>query len=333
MSGGSDSEASQLPPAIVISGPTAAGKTAVAIELARRFPVDLISVDSAQVYRGMDVGSAKPDAATLAQFPHALIDIRDPEHAYSAADFIRDAGEKMRQSQRNGRIPLLVGGTTLYIKALRYGLDELPAADPSVRAALAEQAEKLGWPAMHRELITIDPAMKRQIRPNDPQRIQRALEIYRLTGRKPSELMSGRGPERMRDSLLMVITAADRTVLHQRIDRRWQHMIEQGLVDEVRKILARPGMSAESSVLRAVGYRQTIDYLDGKIDRKELVRRGAAATRQLAKRQLTALRQFGRALWYDPFFADTMDAKALKKICFAHINKRVASFVALKSAN
>lgn len=328
----SDPAAKPLPPAIVVTGPTAAGKTAIAIELARRFPVDLISVDSAQVYRGMDVGSAKPDAAMLAQFPHALINIREPEHAYSAADFVRDASELMQLSRRNGRIPLLVGGTTLYIKALRYGLDELPAADPSVRATLAEQAEKRGWAALHGELVAIDPVLKNHIRPNDPQRIQRALEIHRLTGRRPSEMMSGRGPDRMRNSLFIVITPADRSVLHQRIDDRWRQMIDHGLIDEVRKLLARSGMSADSSVLRAVGYRQTVDYLNGEIDQQELVLRGAAATRQLAKRQLTALRQFGRALWYDPFFTDTMGRNALKTNCFAHINKRVAGFTTLKPA-
>ena len=328
MTDSSDPAADLLPPAVVITGPTAAGKTAVAIELARRFPVDLISVDSAQVYRGMNVGSAKPDADTLAQFPHALIDIREPEQTYSAADFVRDAGEQMQQSRRNGRIPLLVGGTTLYIKALRYGLDELPAADPSVRAALAEQAAKRGWAAMHTELVAIDPALRNHIRRNDPQRIQRALEIHHLTGRKPSELMSGRGPDRMRNSLFIVITPADRRVLHQRIDDRWRQMVEQGLIGEVQQLLARSGMNADSSVLRAVGYRQTIDYLHGKIDRNELVLRGAAATRQLAKRQLTALRQFGRALWYDPFFMDTMGRNALKTNCFAHINKRVARVAA-----
>ncbi|MEM7054128.1 MAG: tRNA (adenosine(37)-N6)-dimethylallyltransferase MiaA [Pseudomonadota bacterium] len=296
----------ELPPAVVISGPTAAGKTEVAIELAQLHPVDLISVDSAQVYRGMNVGTAKPDPNTLAQYPHALIDIREPEQPYSAADFVRDASDKMLQSYNNGRIPLLVGGTTLYINALRYGLDELPPADASVRAELEARARQIGWPAMHRELAEIDPLIGATIRPNDPQRIGRALEIHRLTGKRPSELMSGRGPDRMCASLFIVITAADRAVLHQRIDARWQQMIEHGLVREVEQLMARPGMSADSSVLRAVGYRQAIDYLNGEIGQDEFIRTGAAATRQLAKRQLTTLRQFRGALWYDPFVTDKM---------------------------
>ena len=316
----------RLPPTLVIAGPTAAGKTEIAMRLADQWPAELISADSAQVYRGLDVGTAKPDVETLRHYPHALIDIREPDQAYSAADFVDDATQRIHFARQHGRIPILVGGTTLYLNALRYGLDRLPPANESIRAALSKRAADLGWKALHRELSQLDPDLGRQIGPNDPQRIQRALEIHQITGRKPSDLMTGRGEDRMPDSLFLVITCADREVLHSRINRRWEQMQALGLVDEVRGLITRFPDFADLPAFRAVGYRQTIDYLDGRIRHVEWVAKGAAATRQLAKRQLTALRQFGRSRWYDPEFVDTMEANRLKSNGFALINKRVGEW-------
>lgn len=298
---------SSLPPCIVLTGPTAAGKTALAYALYDHLPCRLISVDSAQVYRGMDVGTAKPDPAELRRYPHALIDIREPETVYSAAEFVADAEMRIAEARAAACIPVLVGGTTMYLKALRYGLDALPEADPDLRAELAARAEEMGWSAMHACLADVDAAAAERIRPSDPQRILRALEIYRITGHPPSQLWSGRGVDRMRDSLMVVVTPADRSELHGRIDRRWSVMLEAGLLDEVGALLERPGLDRDSPVLRAVGYRQAIQCLNGEIDRATLVQRGAAATRRLAKRQLTALRQWSGGRWYDPLNGTTFD--------------------------
>lgn len=289
-----------LPPAVILTGPTAAGKTAVALALARRFPVALISADSAQVYRGLDVGSAKPDADTLANFPHALVDIRDPEDPYSAADFAADAVAAMQRATAAGRIPVVVGGTMLYLRALRYGLDPLPAADAATRARIEAEAARLGWPALHARLAAIDPVTAARIRPGDPQRIQRALEIHALTGRPPGELMHGRRADRLAGSLALVLTPADRHILHRNIARRWRQMMAAGVIGETARLLARPGISRELPALRAVGYRQVAAFLDGDGDLDECGRRVRAASRQLAKRQLTAMRQWPGALWYDP---------------------------------
>jgi len=299
--------AEALPAAVVVTGPTAAGKTDVALALAERFAVRLISVDSVQVYRGLDVGSAKPDRETLKRHPHALIDIRDPDEPYTAADFAADAGREMRDAARAGRLPVIVGGTALYLRALRYGLDAMPRADAAYRQQLAQRAGREGWPALHAELAGLDPDSARAIRPSDPQRIQRALEIHRATGRRPSELQSGRGRDRLRDSLMLVVAPADRGELHRRIGRRWERMLARGLLKETERVADAVGWRRDLPALRAVGYRQALDCLAGHFGRDELVVRGAAATRQLAKRQLTACRQWSGGFWYDPLNRRTND--------------------------
>ena len=298
---------SKLPPAVVICGPTAAGKTEIALEIARRMPVRLISADSVQVYRGMDIGTAKPDARTLEKFPHALIDIRDPEQAYSAAEFACDAGAEIDSAWVAGALPVVVGGTALYLRALRYGLDAMPSADAALRQRIADEADEAGWPAMHQRLAGLDPESGRRIRASDPQRIQRALEICLASGRPASTFHKGRGPDRLADSLLLVTSPADRGQLHRRIEVRWSKMLELGLIEEVEQLVNRPGLTRSSMALRAVGYRQTIEYLDGAFEREELVDRASAATRQLAKRQLTAFRKWTGGLWYDPLNLRTID--------------------------
>ncbi|MBL39243.1 MAG: tRNA (adenosine(37)-N6)-dimethylallyltransferase MiaA [Xanthomonadales bacterium] len=309
-----------MPPSVVICGPTAAGKTEIALEIARRLPVRLISADSVQVYRGMDIGTAKPDARTLAEFPHALIDIRDPEEGYSAAEFADDAGAEMASAWSGGALPVVVGGTALYLRALRYGLDAMPSADAALRQRIADEAEAVGWPAMHGRLAKLDPQSGRRIRVSDPQRIQRALEICLASGRPASSFHRGRGPDRLVDSLFLVVSPADRDQLHNRIEARWSRMLELGLVDEVERLLKRPGLSRRSMALRAVGYRQTLGYLDGALAREDLVDRASAATRQLAKRQLTAFRKWTGGMWYDPLNIRTID----------RIIKRVSRFGAAK---
>lgn len=286
-------------------GPTAAGKTALAMALCDQFPVRLISVDSAQVYRGLNIGSAKPDAATLARYPHDLIDIRDPDQAYSAADFAADAAASMRAAAAAGRWPVLVGGTSLYFRALLYGLDALPPADPTIRAQIAERASSLGWPALHAELERHDPATARRIRPSDPQRIQRALEVLELTGQGMSALQSG--PRLPRFACLrIVLTAADRSSLHARIGHRVEEMMASGLVEETRALVQAYPNSSDLPALRSVGYRQVLDGLESRVDMGQVPERIVAATRQLAKRQLTSFRKFHRALWYDPAQAEAV---------------------------
>lgn len=296
-----------LPACVVICGPTAAGKTEIAIELARRLPVRLISADSVQVYRGMNIGTAKPDPDTLARFPHALIDIRDPEQVYSAATFAEDAAAHMHSARAGGALPVIVGGTALYLRALRYGLDAMPAADSRLRKRISDAAAVSGWPAMHRWLARLDPESARRIRISDPQRIQRALEVCLASGRPATEFRRGHGSDRLAGSLMLVVSPTDRSELHRRIEKRWGRMLEQGLIDEVEQLLVRPGLTRQSMALRAVGYRQTLQYLDGEIDRAELVERASAATRQLAKRQLTSFRKWTGGLWYDPLNITTMD--------------------------
>lgn len=299
--------AGPLPPALVVCGPTAAGKTGIAMALADALPVRLISVDSVQVYRGLDIGSAKPDADTLSRYPHALIDIRDPEHPYSAADFASDAEREMRAASAAGRLPVLVGGTALYLRALRYGLDPMPAADPDIRARIEREAAEHGWRAQHARLAELDPASARRIRPTDPQRIQRALEVCLAGDRPASAYQRGQGPDRLESSLMLVIAPTDRSELHRRIDARWREMLEAGLLDEATALLQRPGFRRDLPAARAVGYRQCIEFLRGESDRETLERRGAAATRQLAKRQLTAFRQWTGGMWYDPLNQRTID--------------------------
>lgn len=289
----------RLPPAVVLTGPTAAGKTSVAMALAERFAVDLISVDSAQVYRGLDIGSAKLDLATRRRFPHALVDIRDPEQSYSAADFVRDCRVCLETSARSGRLPVLVGGTMMWLKSLIYGLDSLPSADPRVRRQISEQAQARGWAAMHAMLARTDTEAAASISPNDPQRIQRALEVIQLTGKGPTYFQRHNRLPRLA-TLRLVLTPADRHLLHQRIGKRLEIMLAEGFLDEVSTLRRRAGLRLDSPSMRSVGYRQAWQHLDGRLDRREFFNKTAAATRQLAKRQLTALRQFDGALWYDP---------------------------------
>ena len=282
----------QRPPAIFLMGPTATGKTALACALADRFPVELVSVDSALVYRGLDIGAAKPDAATLARYPHALIDIRDPSEPYSAAMFRDDALAVMRAIAERGKVPLLVGGTGLYLRALERGLSEMPAADPRVRARLQAEADAVGWPALHARLAARDPSAARRIRPNDAQRVQRALEAIELSGRSLSELhahaeRSLRIPYRV---LKLALVPVARTQLRERIAARFDAMLAAGFLDEVARLRARGDLSVDLPAMRAVGYRQAWEHLDGLHPAAEFRRRTIDATRQLAKRQTTWLR-------------------------------------------
>ncbi|GAB6043921.1 tRNA (adenosine(37)-N6)-dimethylallyltransferase MiaA [Endothiovibrio diazotrophicus] len=282
-------------------GPTASGKTDLAVALARELPCELISVDSALVYRGMDIGTAKPESAVLAEAPHRLIDILDPAEAYSAARFRDDALREMTGITAAGRIPLLVGGTMLYYRALTEGLSAMPSADPAVRERLDAEERSVGLAELHRRLAAVDSASGERIHPNDPQRIKRALELIELTGRTPSELYAeqrtNRPPYRW---LRAALTPADRGVLHQRIERRFDLMLEQGFVEEVEGLRARGDLSLELPSMRAVGYRQVWEYLDGRLDRAEMRERGIVATRQLAKRQFTWLRSTPATEWFDP---------------------------------
>lgn len=288
------------PAAIFLMGPTASGKTALACSLADRFPVELVSVDSALVYRGMDIGTAKPDKATQARYPHALIDIRDPAQPYSAADFAADAVPVMKAISARGNIPLLVGGTGLYFRALQQGLSDLPEADPDVRARLAAEADQAGWTAMHQRLVRLDPIAGGRIKPGDAQRIQRALEVIELTGRTLSEQQqSARSPFDWR-VLKLALVPTDRGPLAERIAVRFDQMLADGLLDEVRQLRARGDLHPDLPAIRAVGYRQAWEHLDGSISLPEFRDRGVFATRQLAKRQRTWLRGQLDARVFDP---------------------------------
>ncbi|SFS03836.1 tRNA dimethylallyltransferase [Dyella sp. OK004] len=288
-------------PAIFLMGPTASGKTALACALSERFPVELVSVDSALVYRGMNIGTAKPDAATLARYPHALIDIRDPAEPYSAADFRIDALAAMQAITARGRVPLLVGGTGLYFRALHRGLSSLPEADASIRERLTGEASTLGWSALHERLRQHDPAAAARIGSNDAQRIQRALEVIELTGRPLSEQQQGGNGERFPWRVLkLALLPTDRAPLHARIADRFDAMLAQGFLDEVRRLRARGDLHADLPAIRAVGYRQAWEHLDGLTGTAEFRDRGVFATRQLAKRQITWLRSELDARTFDP---------------------------------
>ncbi|WP_265415756.1 tRNA (adenosine(37)-N6)-dimethylallyltransferase MiaA [Novimethylophilus kurashikiensis] len=272
-------------------GPTASGKTAAAVELAQQMPVELISVDSALVYRDMNIGTAKPDAATLQQAPHHLIDIIDPTEAYSAAQFRTDALHLMGEATARGRIPMLVGGTMLYFNALQHGLSQLPQADPELREELIARAEKIGWPAMHEELQRIDPETAARLQPNDAQRIERALEIFLITRRPMSALLREDKTDRFPYRLLKIaLLPSDRAVLHQRIAQRFDLMLEEGLITEVKALRESYDLNPNMPSMRCVGYRQAWEYLEREISHAELREKGIAATRQLAKRQMTWLR-------------------------------------------
>lgn len=284
------SYADDRPVAIFLMGPTASGKTALACALADRFPVRLVSVDSALVYRGLDIGAAKPDAVTLARWPHRLIDIRDPVQPYSAADFRADALAAMGDIAQEGGVPLLVGGTGLYFRALEHGLSDLPEADAGLRARLSAEAAIVGWPALHQRLAGLDPPSAARIRPADAQRIQRALEVIELTGRRLSEQQGG-GQERLPWRILkLALLPTQRASLHAAIAMRFDAMLRDGFLDEARRLLDAVGPNFDLPAMRAVGYRQAWPYLAGEIDRDAFVQRAVFATRQLAKRQITWLR-------------------------------------------
>ncbi|WP_409311179.1 tRNA (adenosine(37)-N6)-dimethylallyltransferase MiaA [Pectobacterium sp. B1J-3] len=288
-----------LPPAIFIMGPTASGKTALAMTLRQYLPVELISVDSALIYKGMDIGTAKPSTEELAQAPHRLIDILDPSEAYSAADFRRDALREMARISTSGRIPLLVGGTMLYFKALLEGLSPLPSADAAVRQRIEAQAEEMGWEAMHRQLCEIDPVAAARIHPNDPQRLSRALEVFFVSGNTLTELTKMSGEALPYKVHQFAIAPATRELLHQRIEQRFHQMLAAGFEKEARALFARNDLHTALPSIRCVGYRQMWSYLSGEIDYDEMVYRGVCATRQLAKRQMTWLRGWDDVCWLD----------------------------------
>lgn len=288
-----DIEEQTAPPAIFIMGPTGSGKTDLAVRMLTeaKLPIEIISVDSALVYKGMDIGTAKPDAATLATAPHRLINMLDPVESYSAADFRRDALREMANITANGNIPVLAGGTMLYYRALEQGLSQLPAADPSIRKKLTTEAEAHGWQALHDRLRAIDPVAAERIHPNDPQRLQRALEVYEITGKSMTDMQQAERHDACPYRLLKIaLTPDDRAWLHERIERRFDLMLEQGLLDEVKSLYQRTDLHLELPSIRAVGYRQAWEHLDGKLDYNQMRNRAIVATRQLAKRQLTWLR-------------------------------------------
>lgn len=295
-----DSVADPRPLAILLTGPTASGKTELAVELVRQLPCEILSVDSAMVYRGMNIGTAKPGPEILARAPHRLIDILDPIESYSTARFRADALTAMAEIVARGRIPLLVGGTMLYFRGLQQGLAPLPDADPRVREALLRDARRLGWAAMHNRLAEVDPVAAARIHPNDPQRIQRALEIREISGEAMSDLLrSNRNtdPELPYRLLKLVRAPADRRTLHERIERRFRTMLDLGLVGEVESLWARGDLSPDLPSMRCVGYRQVLKYLLGEYNFDEMLHRGIVATRQLAKRQMTWLRAEKECHW------------------------------------
>ncbi len=289
------------PEYIAIAGPTASGKTAAALAIAQRVPLEIISVDSALVYRGMDIGTAKPSAAELAAVPHHLIDIRDPLHAYSAAEFVIDARRLIEDINARGKLPLLVGGTMLYFKALFEGLDDMPRADPEVRAAIASEALEKGWPALHAELAVVDPMTATRLAPNDSQRISRALEVFKITGQALSFFHQRSASKPLADasidtgadigaSCLISLEPTERSWLHERIALRFDAMLSSGFMDEVKALRARGDLTPDLPSMRCVGYRQAWEALDGTSPMNELRDKGVFATRQLAKRQITWLR-------------------------------------------
>ena len=297
---------------VMLLGPTASGKSAVAMALAERFPVEIVSVDSAQVYRLLEIGTAKPSRAERARVPHHLIDIVDPEDSYSAARFAADAHRLVTEISARGRLPLLVGGTMLYAKALREGLHELPPASAELRAELDREAEQIGWPALHTRLAGVDPATAARLAPGDSQRIQRALEVYLLTGQPLSHWIAQQRSDAAPplEALRISLEPSDRSVLHARIETRFRAMLAAGLIDEVKQLRERPTLHSELPALRSVGYRQVWAWLDQPGPMEALANAGIAATRQLAKRQLTWLRSDPGRLVIDCLAPDCADQVA-----------------------
>ncbi len=304
------------PDVICIMGPTASGKTALAMDLSKKRDIALISVDSAQIYRGMNIGTGKPDAETLEKFPHRLIDIHEPTHPYSASEFRSDALREIKTAAKSGKTPILVGGTMLYFKVLRDGLADMPDADPTVRKEIEELAGERGWEAVHKKLAEVDPQSAQRIHPNDPQRLQRALEVYLVSGRSISEHHSD---EKLAKELgnvdlpcklhFFAIQPEDRSVLHERIAQRFHGMLQQGLVDEVKALHERDNLHDMLPSIKSVGYRQVWQYLEGDLDYDQMVERSIIATRQLAKRQLTWLRS-----WPDLHTLSESSAKSIDNV-------------------
>lgn len=313
-----------LPPAIFLMGPTASGKTDLALQLADALPCEIISVDSALIYRGMDIGSAKPNAEILQKYPHHLIDILDPAQSYSAAQFRDEALQAMADITARGRIPLLVGGTMLYFKALTEGLAAMPSADPEVRARLEQQAASEGWAALHTELQRIDPVSAQRIHPNDPQRLLRALEVWHISGQTMTQLRAKQSLEKQQllasngahlpyNVATFAIAPQQRSVLHERIAQRFQQMLEQGFIAEVEALRQRGDLHIDLPSIRAVGYRQAWAYLDGEYAYDDMIERGIIATRQLAKRQFTWLRSWDDVEWLDSLSCNKM-SQVLKRL-------------------
>lgn len=296
-------------PVITLMGPTAAGKTALAIELCQHLDTQVISVDSALVYKGMNIGTAKPDAEELSLAPHHLIDMLDPLETYSVADFRRDAIEKIEQLHQQGKVPILVGGTMMYFKGLIEGLSPLPEADATIRQELEAQAQRIGWAGLHEQLATVDPDAAAKISENDSQRINRALEVYRLTGQTMTVLQQQKQPLLPYQFHQFAIAPTDRKVLHDRIEKRFNIMLDQGFKNEVSTLYKRGDLHPDLPSIRCVGYRQMWEHLAGNCDHDEMVFKGIAATRQLAKRQLTWLRS-----WPDVNWLETDDQENLQRV-------------------
>lgn len=305
----------QQPLALFLMGPTASGKTDLAIALRQQLPVEVISVDSALIYKGMDIGTAKPTPAELALAPHRLIDILDPKESYSAMNFREDALKEMAEISTSGRIPLLVGGTMLYYKALLEGLSPLPSADPIIRAEIEEKATKIGWGGMHQELLAIDPVAGARINPNDSQRINRALEVFYITGKTMTELTAEKGETLPYRLLQFAIAPQDRAILHERIALRFQKMMDLGFEEEVKRLFLREDLHIDLPSIRCVGYRQMWEYLQGDISLDEAIYKGICATRQLAKRQITWLRGWKDEItWLDSLNPEQAKLTMIDKI-------------------
>ncbi len=287
-------------PLVCLMGPTAAGKTQLAVELTQHFPFEIISVDSAMVYRGMDIGTAKPDLETLKRAPHRLIDFRDPSDPYSAAQFKEDALREIKNIFSSNKIPLLVGGTMLYFRVLQQGLADMPAADPVLRQKLHAEGLQKGWPALHEQLLQVDPEAAARIHPHDAQRLQRALEVYQLSGKNLTTWQAiTNNPLLNYNVINLAVAPLDRAILHTRIAERFKQMLDAGLVEEVEKLISRGDLTLETPAIRSVGYRQVWEYLLGMMTYEQMSERGIIATRQLAKRQLTWLRSWPDLHWFD----------------------------------